>query len=129
MDAQQPAYRAIYFQVTDGAQAEMNGGMPLLYVGVSYRIPRADIQEAQRVFTETQDPSQAQAVIARTDLDPDALLQAVKSQGYFPVNDAILERFDTVDGASGDILVLLRVPCVMSLGQEMGGEGDLPKAA
>lgn len=127
MEEQQPSYRAIYFQVTDGAQAEMMGGMPILYVGVSYHIPRAAIEEAQRVFTETQDPAKAQAIIARDDMEPNSLLGVVRDRGYHPMDNAILERFDTVDSTTGDILVLLRVPCAMEMLQEQGG--DLPKAA
>ncbi len=128
MEQQQPSYRAIYFQVTDGAQAEMMGGTPMLYVGVTYHIPRADIEEAQRVFADTKDPAQAQAVIARDDMEPDRLMDVVRTQGYQPMEDAILERFDTVDSATGDILVLLRVPCILAQAQSQGGE-DLPKAA
>ncbi|MHB0936760.1 MAG: hypothetical protein ACYDCO_23220 [Armatimonadota bacterium] len=124
---QEPQYRAVYFQVTDGAQAEMTGGGPLLYVGMTYHIPRQDLEEAQRIFDETNDAEQAQQVIARDDINPDRLMEAVRTNGYMPVQDAILERFDTVDTETGDILVLLRVPCMMTLAQGMGG--DMSEAA
>ena len=113
----QPQFRAVYFQVTDGAQAEMVGGMPLLYVGVTYHIPRVDIEEAQRIYNDTHNADQAQQIIAGDDMEPTALMEMVKAQGYTPVPEAILERFDTVDGETGDILVLLRVPCVMTMAQ------------
>jgi hypothetical protein len=119
-------FRAVYFQVTDGAQAEMMGGAALLYVGMTYNIPRQSLEEAQRVFDETQDAQQAQQIIARDDIEPNSLMQAVKEKGYQPVPDAILERFDTIDNATGDILVLLRVPCVMAPAQ---GQEGLSEAA
>ena len=120
MPEQQPEFRAVYFQVTDGAQAEMMGGASLLYVGMSYRIPKQHIEDAQRVYNDTHDADQAQQMIAGDDVDPDHLLQTVRDRGYLPASDAILERFDTVDGDTGDILVLLRVPCVMTLAQGGG---------
>jgi len=120
----QSQYRAVYFQVTDGAQAEMMNGAPMLYVGVTYHIPRQAIEEAQRIFDETNDPEQAQQMIARDDLDPERLMSSVTDKGYIPVPDAILERFDTVDSETGDILVLLRVPCVMTLAQGLGGMSE-----
>lgn len=123
MDEQQqdPQFRAVYFHVTDGAQSEMLGGMPMLYVGVSYHIGRAEIEEAQRIYEETHDPMQAQQIVAKDDIEPDALLQLVASKGFQPLPDAILERFDTVDSETGDILVLLRVPCIVAMGQQ--GQG------
>lgn len=123
-EGMEPQYRAVYFQVTDGAQAEMTGGGPLLYVGISYHIPRQDLEEAQRIFDETNDAEQAQQVIARDDVDPERLMDAVRGKGYMPVQDAILERFDTVDSETGDILVLLRVPCMMTLAQGLGGMSE-----
>lgn len=126
MEEQQPEFRAVYFQVTDGAQAEMMGGASLLYVGVSYRIPRADIEEAQRLFELTQDADRAQTIIARDDMDPDQLMNTVRGKGYVPISNGILERFDTVDSETGDILVLLRVPCMMTLAQ---GSQEFPEAA
>lgn len=125
---QQPGFRAVYFQVTDGAQAEMQGGAPMLYVGVSYHIPRAEIEEAQRVFEETHDPERAQQVVAKDDVDPQALIQRVTAGGFMPMPDAILERFDTVDSETGDILVLLRVPCIAG-SMVLGTDTDLPEAA
>ena len=117
MDEQQGSpFRAVYFHVTDGAQSEMLGGSPMLYVGITYHIARAEIEKAQRIFQETQDPLQAQQVVAMSDVDPNTLLQLVAEQGYLPLPDAILERFDTVDSETGDILVLLRVPCAIALG-------------
>jgi len=126
MAEQQAQFKAVYFQVTDGAQAEMMGGAPLLYVGMTYHIPRGDLEAAQRIFDETNDAEQAQQIIAKDDINPTSLMDAVTEQGYMPVPDAILERFDTVDSATGDILVLLRVPCVMTLAQ---GMGDMSEAA
>ena len=119
-EQQQPQYRAVYFQVTDGAQSETMGGA-MLYVGVTYHIPRADIEEAQKIFDITHDAEKAQQVIAHEDMDPDRLMKSVTERGFMPVPNAILERFDTIDSETGDILVLLRVPCVMPMAQ--GGEG------
>jgi len=119
-------FRAVYFQVTDGAQAEMMGGAPLMYVGLTYHISRQNLEEAQRIFNETQDAVQAQQIIARDDIEPNSLMALVKEKGYSPVPDTILERFDTIDSESGDILVLLRVPCVMA---QATGLEDMPEAA
>ena len=117
MDEQQESpYRAVYFHVTDGAQSEMLGGSPMLYVGLSYHITRAEIETAQRIYQETHDPMQAQQAVAASDVEPDRLLQLVVAQGYQPIANAILERFDTVDSETGDILVLLRVPCSLAQG-------------
>jgi|GEM_PF-1687798 len=119
-------FRAVYFQVTDGAQAEMMGGAPLMYVGLTYHISRRNLEEAQRVFNETQDTAQAHQIIAIDDIEPNSLMEIVKEKGYTPAPDTILERFDTIDSETGDILVLLRVPCVMA--QAAGMEG-MPEAA
>jgi len=117
MDEQQESpFRAVYFHVTDGAQSEMLGGTPMLYVGITYHISRAEIEKAQLVFMETHDPMQAQQVVAHSDVDPNSLLRHVLESGYQPLPDAILERFDTVDSDTGDILVLLRVPCTIAMG-------------
>ncbi len=112
MEAQQPQFHAIHLHVTEGAQTEMFGEIPLLYVGVSYHIPREKLEEAQQVFESTQDIQQAQLVILNADISPDTLVERVMSHGYAPVPEAVLERFDTVDSETGDLLVLLRVPCV-----------------
>lgn len=112
MDEQQSQFRAIHLHVTEGAQTEMFGGTPLLYVGLSYHIPHEKIEEAQQVYAMTQDLNQAQQVIINVDVSPDELVKRVAEHGYAPVPGAVLERFDTVDSDSGDMLVLLRVPCI-----------------
>lgn len=111
MEEQQPQFHAIHLHVTEGAQTEMFGDVPLLYVGLSYHIPHEKLEEAQRVFETTQDTRQAQLVILEADISPDMLLKQVMEHGYAPVPEAVLERFDTVDSETGDMLVLLRVPC------------------
>ncbi|MHB9130126.1 MAG: hypothetical protein ACYDBB_03425 [Armatimonadota bacterium] len=112
MDEQQPQFRAVHFHMTEGAQSQMMGGLPLLYVGISYHIPKEEIEEAQRIYDETRDPARAQQIIEQDDVSPDALLKHVSEHGFQPLPDAVLERFDTVDSDTGDMLVLLRVPCI-----------------
>ena len=118
MEGQQSDFHAVHLHVTEGAQTEMFSATPILYVGMSYHIPRATIEEAQQVFEQTKDPDQAQLVINNMDVSPRELVQHVAEHGFAPVLGAMLERFDTVDSDTGDILVLLRVPCVP---REQGG--------
>ncbi|MHB9026512.1 MAG: hypothetical protein ACYC7E_20445 [Armatimonadota bacterium] len=110
-EIQQPPYQAMHFHVTEGAQSQLLGGLPLLYVGISYHIARETLERAEAVYSQTQDLEQARSMIAEDDIGPDMLLRHIVDRGFQPVPDALLERFDTVDTDSGDMLVLLRVPC------------------
>ncbi|HEY3416401.1 MAG TPA: hypothetical protein VGM23_05910, partial [Armatimonadota bacterium] len=100
-EIQQPEYHAMHFHVTEGAQSQMLGGLPLLYVGISYHIPRDTLERAEEVFQQTQDVERARSLIAGDDIGPDSLLQHVAEHGFQPVPDALLERFDTVDSDTG----------------------------
>ena len=84
MEAQQPQFHAIHLHVTEGAQTEMFGELPLLYVGISYHISRDKLEEAQQVFESTQDALQAQRVIMNVDISPDSAGAAGDRSRGFP---------------------------------------------
>lgn len=112
MDGQEQQFRAVHFHVTEGAQSQMMGGLPLLYVGITYHIAKGELEHAQQVFDETRDTEKAREVVAKVDVGPEELLRRVAEHGYQPLPDAVLERFDTIDSETEDMLVLLRVPCM-----------------
>mgnify|MGYP006307056981 CR=1 FL=1 len=89
---------AVFYHPTDHGMGNMNGTAPITYYGQSYRIPRSEHNTIRQIEWE---------------LPPRELLQPVRLDDgteLLPVTEGIVERFDTYDQQSGDLIVTYRVP-------------------
>jgi hypothetical protein len=88
----------VFYQSTDRGMGNINGAAPVTYYGVSYRIPRSEHNTIRQLEWE---------------LPPRELLVPVTTNDgveLTPDIDGIVERFDTLDRETGDLIVTYRVP-------------------
>ncbi len=89
----------VLYQTADRGFADPRGERGLSYVGVTYRIPRCDHDTIRQLEWE-RPPHELIEPICRDD-----------GSTLLPEPDAVIERFDTVDRDTGDMLVMYRIPC------------------
>jgi len=88
----------LYHPTHSGTQTSADD-RPVTYLGTSYRIPASAFNTIQQLEWER---------------PPRELVQAVTlndGRRFSPDQDGIIERFDTIDQATGDVIVTYRIPC------------------
>ena len=89
----------VYYQSVQRGLQNPAGSDPITYFGVTYRIPRSEHATLRQVEWEP-NPRELMDDVALAD-----------GRNAAPVDDAIVERFETYDRDTGDVLVMYRVPC------------------
>lgn len=90
---------AVYYHPTDSGMQTLAGDRPITYVGVSYRIPASAFNTIQQLEWE-RPPNE---LVRNVTLDD--------GRSFEPDRHGIIERFDTIDGDTGDVIVTYRIPC------------------
>jgi hypothetical protein len=89
----------VFYQPTDQGIGDPMGIAHLRYFGVTYRVPACDHNTIRQLEWE-RPPAEL--------LEP---LQMPDGQRYEPATEGIVERHETLDRDTGDLLVTYRVPC------------------
>lgn len=96
----------VLYHPTDSGTQSLADDRPLTYVGTSYRIPASAFNTIQQLEWER---------------PPRELLRPVTlgdGRRLEPDPSGIIERFDTVDQETGDVIVTYRIPCRGSCREE-----------
>jgi len=90
---------AVYYHPTHSGVQTMSDDRPITYLGTSYRIPASAFNTIQQL--EWERPPR--------ELVRDVTLDDGRS--FEPDRQGIIERFDTIDDQTGDVIVMYRIPC------------------
>lgn len=89
----------MYHDTKRGVQNPRGSG-GIVYCGVTFRVPRADANTIRRLEWETPPAELTEPI----DL-PDG-------RQLMPMTRGIIERFESIDRDTGDLLVMYRIPCL-----------------
>ncbi|MHB1157610.1 MAG: hypothetical protein ACYC26_12340 [Phycisphaerales bacterium] len=89
----------VFYQPLHHGMQNPTGSAAITYVGTTYRIPRSEHNTIRQLEWETP-PNE---LIDDITLDDGCVLQ--------PDRQGIIERFETLDRDTGDLLVMYRIPC------------------
>jgi hypothetical protein len=90
--------KAVLYQSVNRGFSHPDGSEPITYFGVSFRIPRSDHATVRQLEWEV-----PPAELCET-------LHLKDGRTLEPVLDDVIERFETIDQQSGDVLVMYRIP-------------------
>jgi len=90
--------QSVYYQPADRGLHNPAGTKPVTYYGLTYRVPASAYNTIQQLEWERS----PREVVGPVTLRDGAVLQ--------PDPAGIIERVDTLDAATGDLLVTYRVP-------------------
>ncbi len=90
--------KAVLYQSVNRGFSNPDGSEPITYFGVSFRIPRRDHATIRQLEWEV-----PPAELCET-------LHLKDGRTLKPLLDDVIERFETIDQQSGDVLVMYRVP-------------------
>lgn len=88
----------VYYQPVRHGLSNAAGDKPIIYHGKAYRVPRSAHGTVQQLEWEIP-PRELPTPITRDD-----------GVSVYPVEGAVIERFEIVDRDTGDLWVMYRVP-------------------
>ncbi len=89
----------VYYQPLHHGMQNPTGCDSIIYVGTTYRVPRSEYNTIRQLEWE---------------IPPDELIDDITFDDdcvLVPDRQGIIERFETLDRDTGDLLVMYRVPC------------------
>lgn len=89
----------VFYQNVTRGIANPDGSQPVQYFGKVFRIPRSEHDTIRQLEWE---------------INPHELLEGVTDRdgrALMPLASSVIERLETYDRETGDVLVMYRVPC------------------